>query len=45
MCPTEAQTWKFLPRYFARVFALAGDSTTTKFFAIVRSAPPSSAPR
>src|SRR5215471_2442025 len=34
MCPIEAFTIKSLPRYLLIVFALAGDSTTTRFFAI-----------
>src|SRR2546425_12180672 len=34
MCPIEAFTMKSLPRYLLIVFALAGDSTTTRFFAI-----------
>ena len=32
--PSEALTTKFLPRYFPIVFAFAGDSTMTRFFAI-----------
>src|SRR3977135_2846284 len=42
ICPIEAITMKSLPRYLLIVFALAGDSTMTKFFAItsqVRSGP------
>ena len=31
MCPMEAFTSKPGPRYFPMVFALAGDSTMTKF--------------
>src|SRR5437870_757060 len=34
ICPIEAFTMKSLPRYLLIVFALAGDSTTTRFFAI-----------
>src|SRR5712692_8069388 len=34
ICPIEAITMKSLPRYLLIVFALAGDSTMTKFFAI-----------
>src|ERR1043166_5215184 len=33
-CPTEAFTWKSLPKYFSSVRALAGDSTMTRFFAM-----------
>ena len=32
--PTDAFTWKSLPRYFSSVRALAGDSTMTRFFAM-----------
>src|SRR5438270_13530182 len=32
MCPTEACTSYSGPRYFAIVFAFAGDSTITSFF-------------
>src|SRR5688572_9652995 len=31
--PIEAFTWKSLPRYLLIVFALAGDSTMTRFLA------------
>src|SRR5216684_1724911 len=34
ICPIEAITMKSLPRYLLIVFALAGDSTMTKFFVI-----------
>ena len=34
--PTEAFTVKSRPRYFLIVFALAGDSTMTRFFAMAR---------
>src|SRR5713226_10263698 len=34
ICPIEAFTTKSLPRYLLIVFALAGDSTMTRFFAI-----------
>jgi hypothetical protein len=37
ICPIEAFTTKSLPRYLLIVFALAGDSTTTRFFAITLS--------
>src|SRR4051812_15181026 len=30
MCPTEALTSKFFPKYFFKVFAFAGDSTITR---------------
>src|SRR5579862_8638297 len=33
-CPYDASTSKSLPRYFLIVFALAGDSTLTRFSAI-----------
>src|ERR1041384_2253769 len=36
ICPIEAFTTKSLPRYLLIVFALAGDSTTTRFLAITR---------
>src|SRR6185369_6352360 len=34
ICPIEAFTMKSLPRYLLIVFALAGDSTITRFFTI-----------
>src|SRR5271165_3132964 len=34
MCPSEAFTMKFFPRYLLIVFAFAGDSTITSDFAI-----------
>src|SRR4029077_16231030 len=34
ICPIEAITMKSLPRYLLIVFALAGDSTITRFFVI-----------
>src|SRR5712692_8601227 len=34
ICPIEAITMKSLPRYLLMVFALAGDSTMTRFFVI-----------
>src|SRR5256885_15548666 len=34
ICPIEAFTTKSLPRYLLIVFALAGDSTMTKFLGI-----------
>src|SRR5690349_9487790 len=37
MWPIEARTSKSLPRNFSMVFAFAGDSTITRFFAIVGS--------
>src|SRR5213076_1597091 len=40
ICPIEAFTMKSLPRYLLIVFALAGDSTTTRFFAITISLRP-----
>src|ERR1700704_4311931 len=39
MCPIEAITMKSLPRYLLIVFALAGDSTITRFFGIAYSIP------
>src|SRR5712691_3218904 len=39
-CPMEAFTWKSFPRYLLIVFALAGDSTITRFFATWVPAPP-----
>src|SRR5262245_56472516 len=38
-CPIEARTSKSRPRYLLIVFALAGDSTMTRFFATLVSAP------
>src|SRR5258707_13700766 len=40
MCPIEAITMKSLPRYLLIVFALAGDSTITRFFAITSQVQP-----
>src|ERR1700682_5550426 len=40
ICPIEAITMKSLPRYLLIVFALAGDSTMTKFFAIASQVRP-----
>ena len=34
MCPIEARTSKPRPRNFSIVFAFAGDSTITNFFAM-----------
>src|SRR3979411_1284120 len=34
ICPIEAMTTKSLPRYLLIVFALAGDSTMTRFLTI-----------
>src|SRR5258707_13604894 len=39
ICPIEAITMKSLPRYLLIVFALAGDSTMTRFFGIAYSIP------
>src|SRR5258706_16374895 len=39
MCPIEAITMKSLPRYLLIVFALAGDSTMTRFFTIAYFCP------
>src|SRR6266446_6356434 len=36
--PTDAFTWYLRPRYLPSVFALAGDSTMTRFLAMVRNA-------
>src|SRR5256885_16390188 len=38
MCPNEALTEKSEPRNRSRVLALVGDSTTTSFFAMEKSA-------
>src|SRR5882672_11450570 len=40
ICPIEAITMKSLPRYLLIVFALAGDSTMTRFFAITSQVQP-----
>src|SRR6266849_3314182 len=40
ICPIEAITMKSLPRYLLIVFALAGDSTITRFFAITSQVQP-----
>src|SRR5438552_16055145 len=40
ICPIEAITMKSLPRYLLIVFALAGDSTMTKFFVITYQVQP-----
>src|SRR6266853_3034087 len=39
ICPIEAITTKSLPRYLLMVFALAGDSTMTRFLVITYSSP------
>src|SRR5258706_934298 len=39
ICPIEAITTKSLPRYLLIVFALAGDSTMTRFLVITYSIP------
>src|SRR6266436_5388683 len=39
ICPIEAITTKSLPRYLLIVFALAGDSTMTRFLVIAYSIP------
>ena len=40
ICPIEARTSKSLPRNFSIVFALAGDSTITRFLVMASITPP-----